>query len=328
MKVTKALWGGVDVLTNVNKWFVKNNRISLTADNHYLTDTKPGVPKILQIWIEDNGTEHYFEVNEGANLKYPQTEFCDENTLIMTSCNRVEQCLLALAVNSRIIQQPFNLVIADCSTPELKKEDGVKLHTGDDPYNLIKEHNYNPNWELFKQWIPTFPNIKNYEVIHITPRLPKQRGEATLMSLGSMMATMMGSKYGLKLTGVCHLKEDWISKIEELVEDYDITTIKRGSGRESSTRVVAFQNHKFSKMLSIEKYIKWIDEYDFIERKLDKICDRYNRKKFDGDERSFIVDEGLGRNDHREIITANLEKHNLLDCDDYFIQKFLKGEIW
>jgi len=25
---------------------------------------------------------------------------------------------------------------------------------------------------------------------------------------------------------------------------------------------------------------------------------------------------------------ANLEKHNLLDCDDYFIQKFIKGKIW
>ena len=328
MKVSKALWGGVDVLDKINQWFVKGDTLSLTADNTYLTDTKPGVPKILEIWIEDNGVEHYFEVNEGANLKYPQTRYCDENALIMTSCNRVEQCLLALAVNSRIIQQPFNLVIADCSTPDLKKEDGVKLHSGDDPYNQIKDTNYNSDWTLFKKWIPTFPNIKKYEIIHVSPRLPKQRGEATLMSLGSMMATMMGSQYGLKLTGVCHLKQDWVTNLSNLVEDYDITTIKRGSGNESSTRVTAFQNDKFSEMLSIEGYAKWIDEYDFIERKLDKICDRYNRKKFNGDERSFIVDEGLGRHDHREIITANLEKHNLLDCDDYFIKKFIKGKIW
>ena len=27
-------------------------------------------------------------------------------------------------------------------------------------------------------------------------------------------------------------------------------------------------------------------------------------------------------------IMANLEKPNLLDCDDYFIQKFIKGKIW
>ena len=328
MKVTKALWGGVDVLDKVNHWFVKEDKLVLTADNHYLTDTKPGVEKTLQIWIEDYGVEHYFEVDEGANLRYPQTKYFDENCLIMTSCNRVEQCLLALAVNSRIIEKPFNLVIADCSTPELDISEGVRLHNGDDPYNQIKDHNYNPDWSLFNKWIPTFPNINKYEIIHVSPRLPKQRGEATLMALGSMTGTMMGSRYGLKLTGVCHLKQDWVTNLSNLVEEYDITTIKRGSGNESSTRVTAFQNDKFSEMLSIEGYAKWIDEYDFIERKLDKICDRYNRKKFDGDERSFIVDEGLGRHDHREIITANLEKHNLLDCDDYFIQKFINGEIW
>ena len=328
MKVTKAEWGGVDVLDKVYHWFVKENKLSLTADNTYLTDTQPGVEKKLHIWIEDNGVEHFFEVNEGANLKYPQTKYCDENCLIMTSCNRVEQCLLALSVNSRIIQQPFNLVIADCSTPELKKEDGVRLHSGDDPYNQIKQQNYNSDWTLFKKWIPTFPNIRNYEIIHITPRLPKQRGEATLMALGSMMGTMMGSKYGLKLTGVCHLKEDWVSNLSNLVEDYDIATIKRGSGRESSTRVTAFKNDRFSEMLSNAGYNEWIDEYDFIERKLDKISDKWNTKRFVGDERSFIVDEGLGRTDHREIIMNNLKKHNLLDCDDYFIQKFIKGKIW
>ena len=328
MKVNKALWGDVDVTNKVCELFVRDNKLSLSADNHYLTDTKPGVEKKLHIWIEDNGVEHFFEVNEGANLKYPITRYCDENALIMTSCNRVEQSLLALAVNSRIIQQPFNLVVADCSTPDLKNEDGIRLHSGDDPYNQIKDTNYNSDWSLFKKWIPTFPNIKNYEIIHVSPRLPKQRGEATLMSLGSMLATMMGSKYGLKLTGVCHLKQDWVNNLNNLVGDYDITTIKRGSGRESSTRVTAFQNDKFSEMLSNAGYKGWIDEYDFIERKLDIIAEKWNRKQFEGDERSFIVDEGLGRHDHREIIMANLEKHNLLDCDDYFIKKFIKGKIW
>ena len=328
MIITKALWGGVDVRDKIYELFVKGDKVSLNASNHYLTDTQPGIEKVLQIWIEDNGVEHYFDVYEGAHLKYPQTKYFDENTLIMTSCNRVEQCLFALAVNSRIIQQPFNLVIADCSTPHLKKVDGVRLHTGDDPYNLIKEGNYNPDWELFDKWIPTFPNINKFEIIHITPRIPKQRGEATLMALGSMMATMMGSKYGLKLTGVCHLKEDWLSKLPELVEEYDITTCKRSGSNDCSSRVTAFQNDKFSEILSKEGYHKWIDEYDYIERKLDKICDRYNRKKFNGDERPFIVDEGIGRTDHREILMKNLEKHNLLDCDDYFIQKFIKGKIW
>jgi hypothetical protein len=329
MRIISADWGGTDVTEQIYKWFVKGNEIHLTADNHYLTDTKPGVEKILKITIEgDDGEEYYYEVNEGANLHFPQSKYLQHNTLIVTSCNRVEQVCLALSVNSRIIQEPFNLVIADCSTPYLSFADGIHMHSSDDPYNLIKDNNYNSNWGMFEEHIKTLPNIKDYKVIHLTPRLPKQRGEATLMALGSMMASMMGSKYGLKLTGVCHLKQDHLSNIKEVVGDSDFTYIKRSCCNQPSTRVLPVNNDRFTEILGKEGYSEWIDEYDFIERKLDKIGSKYNMNKWNGDERQWIVDEGIGRNDHRLIITENLEKHNLLDCDDYYIQKFIKGGIW
>jgi hypothetical protein len=50
--------------------------------------------------------------------------------------------------------------------------------------------------------------------------------------------------------------------------------------------------------------------------------------KWEGDERQWIVDEGIGRNDHREIIMENLLKHDLQNTDDKYINKFLEGKIW
>jgi hypothetical protein len=329
MKIISADWGGVDVTDKIYKWFVKRNEIHLSADNHYLTDTKPGVEKILKIRIEgDDGIEYYYEVNEGANLHFPQSKYKQDNAMIVTSCNRVEQVCLALSVNSRVIKEPFNLVIVDCSTPYLSFADGVHMHQSDDPYNLIKDYNYNPNWGMFDEHIKTLPNIKDYKVIHLTPRLPKQRGEATLMALGSMMASMMGSKYGLKLTGVCHLKQDHLSNIKEVVGDSDFTYIKRSSSNQPSTRVLPINNDKFTEILGKEGYSEWIDEYDFIERRLDKIGKKHNMNKWEGDERQWIVDEGIGRHDHREIIMANILKHDLQNTNDKYINKFLEGNIW
>jgi hypothetical protein len=181
---------------------------------------------------------------------------------------------------------------------------------------------------MFDEHIKTLPNIKDYKVIHLTPRLPKQRGEATLMALGSMMASMMGSKYGLKLTGVCHLKQDHLSNIKEVVGDSDFTYIKRSSSNQPSTRVLPINNDKFTEILGKEGYSEWIDEYDFIERRLDKIGKKHNMNKWEGDERQWIVDEGIGRHDHREIIMANILKHDLQNTNDKYINKFLEGNIW
>jgi hypothetical protein len=93
-----------------------------------------------------------------------------------------------------------------------------------------------------------------------------------------------------------------------------------------------FRPDEFGALLSQQGWSEWVYTYDFIERKLEKIINKNlpadKIKHFDLDERDIIVDEGIGRNDHREIIMANLEKHNLLDCNDKYIKSFLEGNIW
>jgi hypothetical protein len=328
LEIVSAIWHDLDVTHIVRSKFLTNNAIRLSADNTHFTDPAIGKSKLLKLNILYNGEHHSFEINEGANFTFPKNKYTVQDTLILTSCNRVEQVLFAAAVNSRIIKKPFNLVVADCSTPDLSTEEGVKLHISDDPYNLIKSNNYSPNWRLFEQCIPKFPNIIKHQVIHISPRLPKQIGEATLMALGITAANMMGSKYSLKLTGVCHMKYDILSDLPNLVKDNDIATIKRTGFNQPSTRVCPFRTDKMNEVLAREGFDGWVREYDFIERKLDTITKVGKTTQTTEDERGFIVDEGIGRNDHRHIITENLRKHNLLDSDDYFIRKFLAGEIW
>jgi hypothetical protein len=328
IKIIKADWNGLDVTDKVYEYFVNGDEIHLSASNHYFTDPQMGVEKKLILHIENDGVVEEFVVNEGANFHYPVIKYKNYNSLIVTSCNRVEQVCLALSVNSRIIKNWFNLVVVDCSTDYMNTKDAVKMHSGDDPYNLINQNNYNSDWTLFEKHIKTLPNISEYKVIHVTPRLSKQVGEATLMGLGAMQSSFMGSKYGLKLTGVCNLKEDWVTNLSNLVLDNDFTYVKRTGYSQPSTRVLPLRNDKFGSMISDAGFSQWIDDYDFIERRLETLGNKNKMNKFDGDERDFIVDEGVGRSDHREIITKNLEKHNLLDCDDYYIQKFIKGKIW
>jgi hypothetical protein len=252
-----------------------------------------------------------------------------DNALILTSCNRVDQICLALSVNSRVINHPFTLIVVDSSTPNLDANDAITMHIGDDPYNLINDKNYNPNWQLIEEHIKTLPNIKEYRVIHQSPRQEKQVGEAELMSLGITSASMLGCKYGIKLTGVCHLKRN---PFDDKLGDESVYTWKRTVFPEKSTRVVMFKPDQFAPLLAQQGWSEWVDTYDVIERKLEKIINKNlsddKIKHFNLDEKDIIVDEGIGRNDYREIITNNLIIHNLLDCDDKYIKSFLEGNIW
>jgi hypothetical protein len=331
MKIISALWGGLDVKSVVEERFINNEFIKFCASNDYFTDPMPGFEKHFQIAIEDDGEIIMDIVYEGAHFEYPKQKYKPENTLVLTSCNRVEQVLLALAVNSKIIKEPFNLVIVDGSTPHLDANGAINMHRGDDPYNLINNKNYNPNWELFEEYVQTIPNIKDYRIIHQSPRLEKQVGEANLMAVGLTAAAMMGSKYAIKLSGVCHLKYNIFEHFVEYCGENDVSTYKRTGYPQKSTRVLLCRPDKFGATLVESGWGDWVYTYDFIERKLERIITNSIPKSFNHlqlDERDIIVDEGLGRNDHREIITQNLEKHGLLDSDDKWIKHFIEGNIW
>jgi hypothetical protein len=332
IRILSAIYGGADVKDIVQRNVIDGNSLRLSVDNNTFGDPLVGVAKQLELEIELDGEIIRYVANEGENLEYPKRKYTDRNTLILTSCNRIDQILFAIAVNKEIIKEPFNLVVADCSTPLKEMQDGIRMHQSDDPYNLINDSNYNPNWEMIEEYVKTINKIEDFKIIHVEPRMSKQIGEASLVGLGLTQAAFMGSKYFLKLTGVCHLKYDVFQKLPEYSkENAAITWRRTGFGNQKSTRVFAGRPDLLNIAFMKAGFFGWINEYDFVERKFERIISDYlpdSHAHLDWDETNIIVDEGIGRSDHREILTRNLEKHNLLNSDDPWIRKFINGGIW
>ena len=337
IKIIKAEYGNnntyKDVKQFVEKYIINNKIYNLSVNNDTMGgDPLVGVPKHLKLTINYKDQEIEYIASEGEQFTYPVDKYIRENSLILTSCNRIDQVLLAIAVNKEIIKDDFNLIVVDCSTPEKDKTQAVYMHSSDDPYNLIHAHNYNPNWTEIENYVKNIKKIKKFKIIHIRPRMNKQIGEAHMTSIGINEAALMGSKYFLKLTGVCNLKYDFFQKFEEIIDDKSILTWRRtGFSEQVSTRVFAGRPDEVNKAFMNAGYAEWVREYDFIERKLGKVIEKYLKDSAidqSVNERDILVDEGIGRSDHRSIITENLKKHNLLNSQDIIIQKFLNGAIW
>lgn len=331
LRVINAKYGGSDV-TKIVENHIKNDVLRVSASNDIFGDPQVGVSKKLEMVLDLDGERFEISANEGENFVFPKQKYSGINTLILTSCNRIEQILFAIAVNKEIIQEDFNLILADCSTPKISVEDGVKMHQSDDPYNLISRSNYNSDWTMVEDYVRGISKIKEFKIIHVEPRMGKQIGEATLITLGLTQASLLGSKHFLKLTGVCHLKYDAFCKFKETSGDQSVITWKRsGFGNQLSSRVFGGRPDRLATALLEAGWCDWLLEYDFIERKFEKVIKKYLNKDFkfpDLDERDIIVDEGIGRHDHRKILTENLEKHGLLNSNDPWIKKFLAGYIW
>lgn len=326
--IKKAYYGHVDVKDIIEK-HIKNNIIELSASNDTFGDTLPGVEKKLELEFEYCGELINYIANEGEYFIYPKPKYKKENTLILTSCNRIDEILFAIAVNKEIIKCDFNLIVVDCSTNNLTIDNAIKMHNSDDPYNLINEKNYNSNWEQIEEYVNTINKIKQFMMIHITPRLNKQKGDAILTSIGLNAAALIGSKYAVKLTGVCHLKYDIFSKFDEYIDDKSVATWKRTSFNDISTRVFICRPDKLNKILIDAGFFGWVDEFDFIERKFKKlIIDDCNLMNLD--EVNIIVDDGININtsNYRQKVYDNLKNHNLLDSGDIWIQKFLNNSIY
>ena len=332
IKVIKAIYGGKDVKDIIESRYIQNDTIRISINNESFDgDPMVGSVKTLDIELDHDGKIVTYVANEGENYIYPMLKHTELNTLVLTSCNRIDQILFAIAVNKEIIKEDFNLVVADCSTPHLDSNSAIHMHKGDDPYNLVNDQNYNPNWEMIEEYVRSIHKIKEFKIIHVNPRMSKQVGEAHLVGLGLTAAALMGSKYTIKLTGVCHLKYDIFAKFDEFIDDSGVATWRRsGFGNQKSTRVFMGKPDELIIALAKAGFYEWVYEYDFIERKLEKVVNAYIDKcnHMDLDERDIIVDEGLPRKNHRQVLTENLEKHGLLDSQDPWIRKFLDGNIW
>jgi hypothetical protein len=234
------------------------------------------------------------------------------NSLVLTSCNRIHEVLLSIAVNKDVIKDPFNLIVVDCSTPHLSVEDAVVMHKSDDPHNLVSSESYSPNYELLEPYIKTIEKIKSYKIIHISPRMNKQVGDAFLSAIGIATACLFGSKNVLKLTGVCQLKYDVFSKFENQLNELDVITWKRSSFHDQlSTRIFLGNAKNLSIALLKAGYNEWTLDYDFLEFKFMKIIKDLEHFHTNFDESNVLIDEGLGKINTKESIILNLKKYNI-----------------
>ena len=263
------------------------------------------------------------------------------NILLLTSCNRIKQTLLSLSLNAQTIKQPFSVVIVDSSTEGVGAEDACNRHQGEDPYNVVKPHNYCSDVSLlhdFGKYIPA----EQFKVIHTTPRLVKQRGEATLVALGLTQAALMGERYHerenycLKLTGTSILKYDLLNELPNYLENSGVVTWHRANigGYERSTRVFGCRPDEMIGHIAKEGWSNWCDDTTGVfEQRFAKIIERVmpDRVNYTGnDENGLLLEGGMAMQDSygRERITQFINENNINTDATPYLKEFMEGGIW
>jgi len=264
------------------------------------------------------------------------------NILLLTSCNRIKQILLSLSINAQIIKEKFNVVIVDSSTPYHKAEEMCEVHDNEDPYNFVKPYNYCSDISLLHNAHSYFPNIEQFKVIHVFPRLNKQRGESNSIALGLVQASLMGNirkqgeeNYCLKVTGTSILKYDIISELPSLLNEKDLITWHRANigGSQRSTRLFGCRPKPISKLILNYGWDHFIDDIDFMEEKLAKISQEIpeNRLNYTGtDECGILLEGGMGltKEQGRVKIQQFIEENNINTDATPYLQEFINGGIW
>jgi hypothetical protein len=266
------------------------------------------------------------------------------NILLLTSCNRIKQVLLSLSLNAQIIQGKFSVIIADNSTTHLSADEMCRIHDWDDPYNVVKPHNYCSDVELLYSASQYFPEIEEFKVIHTTPRLIKQRGESTLIGLGLMQASMMGNRqednpknFCLKLTGTSILKQDILSSLPNILENHSVVTWHRTNigGYERSTRIFGCRPDEMSQIISRQGWRQWCDDdpAGILEQRFARIISNEIPEKifYTGhDESGYLLEGGcaLPQSTGRQTIQRFIEERSIDTNRTPWLQQFVNGEIW
>lgn len=266
------------------------------------------------------------------------------NVLLLTSCNRIKQVLLSLSLNYRTIKDSFSVVIVDNSTPGIKDPDyAEQVHQSEDPYNVVKNYNFNSDIELLYEAKKYFPKIQDYVVLHCSPRLVKQRGESTMIGLGLMQAALLGdrvgerSNYCIKLTGTSILKHDIFDKVRQGLSDKDVMTWHRANigGYERSTRVFACRPESMVRIIAKRGWYEWVDDNSGIleQRWTRYITDDLGEDKinYTGEDDASVLLEGgaaMQQSYGRERISNFINQNNITDENNPYIKEFLDGGIW
>lgn len=265
------------------------------------------------------------------------------NILLLTSCNRIKQVLLSLSINAQIIKEKFSVVIVDSSTPEIDVEQACTIHQGEDPYNVVKPYNYCSDVQLLYEASRWFPEIEQFKVIHFSPRLTKQRGEATSVALGLTQAAIMGDRgknkqnYCLKLTGTSILMQDLLSNLPEKLVDKDVITWHRANigGYERSTRIFGCKPEAIVSHIVKEGWSDWCDDASgifeqrfarFVERTLGSEKINYTTKSEDG----FLLEGGGAmQQQHGRKKIENFIQENSINIEATpYLKEFAEGKIW
>jgi hypothetical protein len=271
-----------------------------------------------------------------------RTKTSSTNILLLTSCNRIKQVLLSLSINAQIIKEKFSVIIVDSSTPNLNQEIACQMHHLEDPYNLVKPHNYCNDVDLLYDAHQYFPNIDEFKVIHFNPRLKKQMGESTSVALGLTQASLMGNRktddknFCLKLTGTSILKYDILSKLSLHLKEKDVMVWHRQNigGFERSTRIFGCRPEILSSYIVKEGWNEWVDDKTGIfEMRISKFLNRHKNIKVNytkNDESGILLEGGVGMQqvNGREIIEEFIETNNIDTTATPWLKEFKNGGIW
>lgn len=264
------------------------------------------------------------------------------NTLLLTSCNRIKQVLLSLSLNSQIIQNKFNVVIVDCSTPDADADSMCATMDMQDPYNKVKPYNYCSDINLLYEAHKYFDNIEDFRVIHHQPRLIKQPGEATLTALGLMQSVLMGSRgcqkenYCLKLTGSSILRYDILSELKLHLKTEDVMIWHRQNigGEERSTRIFGCKPAILSSYILQEGWSNWCDDVNGIfELRFARFVKKYlpHTTHYTGlDESGALLEGGVSmpENCARERILNFIQEQKIDTKKNPYLVEFMEGGIW
>ena len=315
--------------------FFINDTLTIKVNNDNFTDPNSGVYKKLKVEYEYNNEIKKTMVYENHNLILPEIPINNvdqKNILLLTSCNRIKQVILALTINSYIIKKPFSVIIADCSSFGSSLDDASKLdHAG----TKITDKTYCSDITLFDKHIKLIPNITEYKLLHVSPKMEKQNGESNLIALGLSQSALLGddnirNDFCLKLTGVCILRYDLLSQLPILLENHDILTFEWRCRNTVSTRVFGCRSLPISQLLINSG---WIMDRNYCELKLSSLLNDLipNRVNHHNDhplnESGILLDQGDGGNNTRKNITEFIQDNNI-PTDLPIIQEFLNGDIY
>jgi hypothetical protein len=269
--------------------------------------------------------------------------------LLMTSCNRIKQTLFALTLDSYVIKKPFHVIIADGSSLGRTWEEEKYAHEywQDD----IFAKNYCSDISLFDTYINLLPNIISYKIIHSSPKMPKQIGEASLLNLGiSQACTLIKDPICIKTNGVVMLNYDLFEFVEDQLinNKKEFYLIRRTNAMEQpSTRVFGFRPQKLSAAITNSSWNEWY-EYEsctlenhgkvsnWMEFKMMDVLKKYYKNEeihdTNSEERDILLDGGNMHNyknlsHYRNLIEDHIKKYKM-PLDNPLIKEFMEGGIW